>query len=63
MFLLNGNTWSHLDLELVIINDFASQLDGKLILVRCFKEAWNVVGNAHQINWRGTLVFEFHCCR
>ena len=63
MFLLNGNAFSHLNLELVVVDDLAGQLNGELILSRCLKESWNIVGNTHQINWRGTLVFEFHGCR
>ena len=64
MFLLNSDAFCHLDLELVVINDFSSQLDGELVLGGCLKESGNVVGDAHQIDRRRAFVFEFHrCCQ
>ncbi len=60
VFLLNGNSFSHFDFELVVINGFTIKFDGQLLLCRCVKQSRNIIRDAHQVDDRGTLVLEDH---
>ena len=50
MFLLDGNPLRDFDLELVVINSLAVQLDAKLLSERSLKQARDVIGDAHQVD-------------
>ena len=60
MFLLNGDAFREFNLELVIVDGFSVNLHRQLFWRRCLKETRNVVGDAHQVDGRRTLVDQGH---
>ena len=60
VFLLDGDAFRDFDLVLVVIHGFPVNLDGQLFLSWRFKETWYIVGDAHEVDGRGTFVDKGH---
>ena len=60
VLLLDGDALGNFGLVLVVIDGFSIDLDGQLVGRRRLKQTGNVVGDAHEIDGRRTLVDQGH---
>ena len=60
MFFLDGGTFDHLNLVLIIIDGLPVDLDGELVSRRGLKETWNVIGYTHEVDGGRPFVREGH---
>ena len=60
VFLLDGDAFGDFGLVLVVVDGFSVDLDGELFVGWRLKESGDVVGDAHEVDGRGTLVDKGH---
>ena len=60
MFFFDGDAFGKFGLVLVVVDGFAVNLDGHLLDIGCFKDAGDVIGDAHQIDGGRSLVDQRH---